>query len=128
MLTPCLPLSAHALHIGGGDRAMGLGADAKLAVKGDLCDRIDRLARELPHIRLSTLAAAVDDIRRIAVSNDLRALAELSRGLENAIADSGGATIILPFLEAMGDAVGCDSIDPAAAQSYLASVGLRLHG
>ena len=128
MLTPCLPLSAHPPHGGSGDRAMGLGADAKLAVKGDLCDRIDRLARELPHIRLSTLAAAVDDIRRIAVSNDLRALAELSRGLENAIADSGGATIILPFLEAMGDAVGCDSIDPAAAQSYLASVGLRLHG
>ncbi len=107
---------------------MGLGAEARRAVKAGLCDRIDRLARELPHINASRLAFAVDDIRRIARDNDLRPLAELARGLENAIADSGGATVVLPFLEAMGDAVGCDSADPAAAQSYLASVGLRLHG
>ena len=107
---------------------MGLGAEAKLAVRAALCDRIDRLARELPHIKACTLAAAVDDIRRVARNNDMLPLAELARGLENAIAHSGGATMVLPFLEAMGDAVGCDSIDPAAAQSYLASVGLRLHG
>ena len=74
------------------------------------------------------LAFAVDDIRRIARDNDLRPLAELARSLESSIADSGGATMVLPFLEAMGDAVGCDSIDSAATQSYLASVGLRLHG
>jgi hypothetical protein len=107
---------------------MGVGADAKLAVKADLCDRIDRLARELPHLKACTLAAAVDDIRRVARNNDLIALAELARRLESAIANSSGATMVLPFLEAMGDAAGCDSIDPAAAQSYLASVGLRLHG
>jgi hypothetical protein len=99
-----------------------------MAVKAELFDRIDRLARELPHIKPSTLATAVDDIRRMASNNDLRPLAELARGLENAIADSGGATIILPFLEAMGDAADCDSSDPAVAQSYLASVGVRLHG
>ncbi len=107
---------------------MGLGAEARLAVKAELCSRIDRLARELPHIKASTLAFAVDDIRRIARDNDLRPLAELARSLESSIADSGGATMVLPFLEAMGDAVGCDSVDPAATQSYLASVGLRLHG
>lgn len=107
---------------------MGLGADAKLAVRADLCDRIDQLARELPHINGSRLAFAVDDIRRIARDNDFRPLEELARSLENAIADSGGATVVLSFLEAMGDAVGCECIDPAAAQSYLASVGLRLHG
>jgi hypothetical protein len=107
---------------------MGIGAEAKLAVKAGLCDRIDQLARELPHIKACQFAAAVDDIRRIARDNDMRPLVELARGLENALAESGGAIMALPFLEAMGDAVGCDSIDPAAAQSYLASVGLRLHG
>jgi hypothetical protein len=107
---------------------MGIGAEARLAVRAELCGRIDRLARELPHIKPCQFAAAVDDIRRIARDNDLRPLAELARGLENAIARSGGAIMALPFLEAMGDAVGCDSIDPAVAQSYLASVGLRLHG
>ncbi len=107
---------------------MGLGAVAKLAVRADLCDRIDALARELPHLSASKLAFAVDDIRRIARDNGLGPLAELARGLEHAIADSGGSTAVLSFLEAMGDAVGCEQVDPATAQSYLASVGLRLHG
>lgn len=107
---------------------MQSGAEAKMAIRIDLCDRIDQLARELPHINASRLAFAVDDIRRIARDHDLRPLEELARGLESAIADSGGATVVLSFLEAMGDAVDCECIDPAAAQSYLASIGLRLHG
>lgn len=107
---------------------MGMGAEAKLAVRAELCERIDRLAHELPHITSSRLAFAVDDIRRIACNNDLHPLAELARGLENAIAGSRGSMVVLPFLEAMSDAVGCDSVDPAVAQSFLASVGLRLHG
>lgn len=107
---------------------MGLGASAKLAVRADLCDRIDALARELPHLSASKLAFAVDDIRRIARDNGFSPLAELARGLEHAIADSGGSTAVLSFLEAMGDAAGCERVDPATAQSYLASVGLRLHG
>lgn len=111
---------------------MGMGAEARRAVRSELCDRIDRIARELPHLKPGALAFAVDDIRRIARDNDLRPLAELARGLEHAIsgfgAGSGGATVVLPFLEAMGDAAGCDSPDPAVAQSYLASVGMRLHG
>ena len=107
---------------------MTLGAEARVAVKAELCERIDRLARELPHMNASRLGFAVDDIRRIARSNGMWPLAELARGLENAIAGSGGSTVILPFLEAMRDAVGCDSVDPHVAQSYLASVGLRLHG
>ena len=107
---------------------MGLGTDARLVVKADLCNRIDRLARELAHVTPGHLACAVDDIRRIARDHDLRPLAEIARALENAIAESRGAAMILPFLEAMSDAVGCESVDPAASQAYLASVGVRIHG
>jgi hypothetical protein len=107
---------------------MGLAAEAKLAVKANLHERIDRLAIELPHMKPGKLAFAVDDIRRVACANDLRAVAELARGLENAIAVSSGAACVLPFLEAMSDAVGCENADPAITQSLLASVGLRLHG
>jgi hypothetical protein len=107
---------------------MGMGNDARLVVKGELSNRIDRLARELPHMSSSSLAFAIDDIRRTATNHDLRPLAELARGLENAISESSGATMVLPFLEAMSDAVTCDSIDPAVAASFLASVSLRLHG
>jgi hypothetical protein len=107
---------------------MGMGADARLVVKAELSSRIDSLAKALPQMTASSLASAVDDIRRVATNHDLRALAELARGLENAIAESSGATMVLPFLEAMSDAVTCESIDPAVAASFLASVGLRLHG
>lgn len=105
---------------------MSLGTDARDAVKADLCGRIDRLAGELAHMTPSRLAFAVDDIRRTACDHDLRALAALARGLESAIAMSGGAAMVLPYLEAMSDAAGCDSVDPAIAASYLASVGVRL--
>jgi len=107
---------------------MGLGTDARNQVKHELSGRIDRIAIELPHMTTAKLAFAVDDIRRTAASHDLRPLAALARGLENAIAQSHGAAMVLPYLEAMSDAVGCESIDPAVASSFLASVGLRIHG
>lgn len=107
---------------------MGMGADARRVVRAELGDRIDRLAKELPHMTTSSLVGAVDEIRRTASDYNLRPLADLARGLENAISESSGATMVLPFLEAMSDAVTCESIDPAVASSFLASVGLRLHG
>jgi hypothetical protein len=107
---------------------MGLGTDARTNAKRELSDRIDRIAMELPHMTAAKLAFAVDDIRRTATNHDLRPLAALARGLENAIAESHGAAMVLPYLEAMSDAVSCESIDPAVASSFLASVGLRIHG
>jgi len=107
---------------------MSLGTETRAIARVDLSNRIDALALALPHMTSRRLAFAVDDIRRTAARHDLRPLAELARGLENAIAESSGATMVLPFLEAMSDAVACDSVDPAVAASFLASVGLRLHG
>jgi hypothetical protein len=107
---------------------MGLGAETKLAARASLSARIDRLACELAHMKPGVLAFAVDDIRRIARDNDMAAVADLARGLENAIAESRGTIFVLPFLDAMSDAVGCESLDPAATQSLLASVSVRLHG
>ena len=42
----------------------------------------------------------------------------------------GGTTIILPYLEAMGDALACEeaTVPPAQQAALLASVGIRLHG
>ncbi len=107
---------------------MGLGTDARAAVKAELANRIDRIAAELPHMTTATLAFAIDDIRRTAANHDLRPLAALARGLENALAEAHGSFVVLPYLEAMSDAVACESIDPAIAASLLASVGLRIHG
>jgi hypothetical protein len=107
---------------------MSLNADTKAVVRAQLADRIDMLGRELSHLSQSRIAFAVDDIRRDARSARLDTLATLASRLERAMATSGGAAIVLPYLEAMGDALDCESLPPAAQASLLASVSVRLHG
>lgn len=111
---------------------MSLRADAKAVVRAQLAVRIDTLGRELSHLSPSRIAFAVDDIRREARGARMDALATLASGLERAMATSGGNAVVMPYLEAMGDALEgygtCDSLPAAAQASLLASVGLRLHG
>jgi len=107
---------------------MPAGSEAEAIVRADLCARIDRLAAELPHLKPGRLAFAVDDIRRAARDHGFYPVADLARGLESAIASSGGTTIVLPYLEAMSDAASCGQQGAETSRAYLASVGLRLHG
>ena len=111
---------------------MGLSADTKAVVRAQLADRIDTLGRELSHLSPSRIAFAVDDIRREARAAQMEALALLASGLERAMATSGSNAVVMPYLEAMGDALEgygeSDSLPMAAQTSLLASVGLRLHG
>ncbi len=111
---------------------MSLNADTKAVVRAQLAARIDLLGRELSHMTSSRIAFAVDDIRREARGARMDAVATLASGLERAMATSGGNAVVMPYLEAMGDALegygDCDSLPPAAQASLLASVGLRLHG
>jgi hypothetical protein len=107
---------------------MSLNADTKAVVRAQLAARIDLLGRELSHMTSSRIAFAVDDIRREARSARMDALATLASGLERAMATSGGTMAVMPYLEAMGDALECESLPAAAQASLLASVGLRLHG
>ncbi len=107
---------------------MGLNADTKAVVRAQIAARIDTLGRELSHLSPSRIAFAVDDIRRDARGAQMDALATLASGLERAMATSGGNAVVMPYLEAMGDALDCESLPAAAQASLLASVGLRLHG
>lgn len=111
---------------------MGLSADTKAVVRAQLAERIDTLGRELSHLSASRIAFAVDDIRRDARRAQMEALALLASGLERAMATSGGNAVVMPYLEAMGDALegygACETLPAAAQSSLLASVGLRLHG
>jgi hypothetical protein len=107
---------------------MGIACDALMQIKAQLCDRIDALAEQLPHMSLTQLANQVDDVRRIAREYQLLPLEQLARGLGSALSTSEGSIMVLPFLETMRDAVGCERVDAAAAQSYLAAVNQRLYG
>jgi hypothetical protein len=107
---------------------MTFATDALMHARSQLCDQIDRVAAELHHLTIGQLATQIDDIRRLARENGLLPLESLARGLERALAASDGGVMVAPYLETMRDAAGCERVDAAAAQSYLASVSLRLYG
>lgn len=107
---------------------MGVANGALAQAQTTLCERIDRIAIELPHLTVSRLAHEVDEVRRIAVNFGLSPVADIARGLESALAGSEGGVMVMPFLETMRDAVECDRLDPATSQAYLAQINQRLYG
>jgi hypothetical protein len=107
---------------------MGINNDALMVMQGQLYDRIDQIIANLPCLSPGSLAGDVDQIRQIARDCGLVPLSELARGLGRALSGSEGAAAARPFLETMRDAVGCERLDAAATQSFLASINLRLHG
>ncbi len=107
---------------------MGINQDAVAMIRTQLCSRIDQIAEGMAHIPAAKLAGEIDDIRRIASNYGLVVVADIAHGLESALSRSDGAITILPFLESMRDAVGCDRLEPLASETFLTMVNLRLHG
>jgi hypothetical protein len=107
---------------------MATASDALTTVKSRLCNRIDSIAQELPHLSRFRLAHEVDDVRRIANDHGLVPVVELARGLESALSASQDHVMILPFLDSLRDAICNDRVESEAAQSYLSRVNQRLHG
>lgn len=106
---------------------MPISTETRAMVRATLASRIDMLGRELSHLSPVRIAFAVDDIRREAQHCRFDAVARLASGLEREMA-SAGTTVVLPYLEAMGDALDCDTLPPAHQTALLASVGVRLYG
>ena len=102
--------------------------ETQAIVCATLAQRIDVLARELPHLSVSRIVFAVDDIRREARGARMDAVAALATGLERAMATSKGTAVILPYLDAMSDALACKTSVPGRQEALLASVSIRLHG
>jgi hypothetical protein len=107
---------------------MGIENEALLKVRADLCDRIDALAEQALKLRAGQVATAVDGIRRVARDYGFDAVAEIAHSLESAMARADGAVLARPYLDAMRDLIGCETIAPHAAQAWLASIHQRLYG
>lgn len=107
---------------------MGIAKDALMQVQAQLCERIDLLTTNLPDMTVSRLAHEVDELRRIAGQYGLTPVVEIAHGLESELANSTGAAMAMSFLEKMRDAVGCERLDAAATQTYLAAINQRLYG
>ena len=107
---------------------MGIAAETLLNVRSGLCDRIDTLAHDLPHLSTGQLCRGIDDIRRTALTYGLDPLVQLARGLETALADANSAGVVLPWLDTMRDAAGCERLDADASAAFLASINIRMAG
>lgn len=107
---------------------MGIAVDGLLQIRAGLCDRIDMIARDLPRLRLDQLGASIDEIRRIALQNGMEPVVRIARGLESAIAENGRGAMILPWLDTMRDACGCERCDEEASAAYLAAINIRMAG
>lgn len=107
---------------------MDMNQDALLTIKAQLFDRIDQIAAQVGQIASGRLAMEIDEIRRQARDYGLPAVADLAHGLESALARSEGSITVLPYLDLMRDALGCDPMDVQASQTYLAMVNQRLGG
>lgn len=105
---------------------MAIAAAAYQQIFSGLCERIDILARELPHLSLGQLCTGLDDIRRTAAAYDIQPVAQLARGLETVLARSDGQGMALAWLDTMRDAAASGRIDRAASETYLAALSIRL--
>jgi hypothetical protein len=107
---------------------MGIAQDNLMTVKAQLSAQIEQLSERAPRLSASEIAAQVDLIRRSARDQGLPALADISHGLESALARSDSLVMIRSWLETMQEAVGCDPFDQSMSQALLASIGRRLYG
>ena len=107
---------------------MGLDNQALLQVKAALCDRIDAIAAALPRQAHIGICEQVDQVRRLAQDHGLGPVAQLARAIESAIARGECAAVIRDYVEAMREAVGCDRVDGAAGEAFLAAIAVRFSG
>ena len=99
--------------------------DAIDMVHAMICAEIDRAVRDMPALPPSSLATAVDDIRRIAHHAGLFAVERLASALETELAGPGSRSARLAYFGAMREAAAGLAQDSIAAESYLASISVR---
>lgn len=106
---------------------MGLDNQALLQVKAGLCERIDAIAAGLDRSH-TILCDQIDQVRRIAQEHGLAPVAQLARAAETALARGECRSVVRSYVEAMREAVGCDRLDSAAGEAFLAAISVRFSG
>jgi hypothetical protein len=104
---------------------MHIELDGKLAARGALCERIDRLERELPRLSVRALCARIDELRSMAAGHRLMPAETIAARLSTLVAEDRRA-LVRPYLGVLREAVGCERSDAAAGEAFLAAVGIRL--
>ncbi|HVJ00428.1 MAG TPA: hypothetical protein VM657_15325 [Sphingomonas sp.] len=97
-------------------------------IRAELAARI--MAIDLQADRLSTgmLASQLDEVRRIAQSNGMLPAVTVAHVLESALAAGEHGALIHGWLAILGDAIGCERVDPPTCDAYAAACSVRLAG
>ncbi len=100
--------------------------DGMQLIRAELVSRLDRLEASLsargPLVGRDEIAAIVG----IAAEYDLSPVRRLAEGLGVALATGGRGAAIGPWIERLRDALSCDARDEKSAETWLASVLVRL--
>jgi HPt (histidine-containing phosphotransfer) domain-containing protein len=105
---------------------MGYEQSALTIVRAGLCSRIDDLAQSLARLRTDQLCSEIDDIRTTAARYGLEPVRQIARAMEMRLARENGTSMMLPWLDLLREAATCDRVDNDAADSFLASMTVRI--
>ncbi len=105
---------------------MGMAENGMMTVRAGLLTRIERLEAELSTLSPCQIVEQVDSVRRIAREHGLVPLSDMAHSLESLLAWGPSSKSIQPWLTALKEAVGCEALDKAASQSWIAALGLRI--
>jgi hypothetical protein len=100
--------------------------DGMQLVRAELFTRIDRLERQLAARGPLVGREEVAGIVGMAAEYDLVPVRRLAEGLGVALASGGRGAAIGPWVERLRDALSCDARDEKSAETWLASVLVRL--
>ncbi len=92
-------------------------------VRADLALRIAAL--EAANGTFRQMASDLDQVRRIALSAGMLPAVTVVHALESALGRGERGPLIRGWLDILRDAVGCDSSDTAACDTYAAACSVR---
>jgi len=100
--------------------------DGMRVVRADLCDRLDALQKAAGKIAMRDLVQRIGALKTMAAAYGLVPVVCIADALERAIAAEPRNCPAGLYFDRLRDAIGCERLDDAASQAYLASVQVRL--
>ena len=95
-------------------------------IRIDLVARIDAMNIRAGHFHPGDLAAELEHVRRIAAAHGIGPAVTVVQALDSALSRGERGPLIQGWLAILRDAVGCETPDARACETYAAACTVRL--